>query len=309
MKEINLSIRDLRALLALADQRSFTRAARQCHLSQSAFSTLIKGIEDVLGYRLFDRDTRKVELTPQGQLLEASARRVVADFDAMIADVHGHAQLRTGRVSVAALPSLAAGWLPSVFAEYRQRHPHVGLALADRLSAPCVELVRSGQADFALASSHIEGDDLETQLLCNDRFHLVCRADHPLAQQATVGVRDLSAAPFIHLARSHSVRLQLERAFHPHPMRTVMEVEQLATVTGMIAAGIGITVVPALTLYEFQRPELVSRPIRIKGLVRRIHLVRRRGVTLSPAAQAMYALMLEKRPGQADRADSVSPPV
>ncbi len=303
MKEINLSIRDLRALLALADQRSFTRAARQCHLSQSAFSTLIKGIEDVLGYRLFDRDTRKVELTPQGQLLEASARRVVADFDAMIADVHGHAQLRTGRVSVAALPSLAAGWLPSVFAEYRQRHPHVGLALADRLSAPCVELVRSGQADFALASSHIEGDDLETQLLCNDRFHLVCRADHPLAQQAAVSVRDLSAAPFIHLARSHSVRLQLERAFHPHPMRTVMEVEQLATVTGMIAAGIGITVVPALTLYEFQRPELVSRPIRIKGLVRRIHLVRRRGVTLSPAAQAMYGLMLEMRPGQTDRAD------
>lgn len=296
MKEINLSTRDLRAFLCLVEQRSFTRAARQCHLSQSAFSALIRTIEDALGHRLFDRDTRNVELTPQGRLLEASARRVLDDFDGMIDDFRGHAMLDKGRVSIAALPSIASGWLPGVFAEFRGRHPGIELELADVLSAPCLERVRAGKADLALASSGVPAQDLDARLLCDDRFHLVCRADHPLARQREVGLPDLSAAPFIHLARSHSVRLQLERAFHPYPMKTVMEVEQLATVTGMIAAGIGITVVPALTLYEFERPNLVSRPLKIPGLVRRIYLVTRRGLTLPPAAQRLHALMLERRP-------------
>ncbi|OWT74891.1 MULTISPECIES: LysR family transcriptional regulator [unclassified Achromobacter] len=303
MKEINLSTRDLRAFLALAEQRSFTRAAVQCHLSQSAFSSLIRAIEDTLGYRLFDRNTRNVELTPQGQLLESSVRRMLNDFDEMIDDFRGHATLSKGRVSVAALPSIAAGWLPGIFAEFRQRYPAIDIELADVLSAPCLERVRTGRADFALASSGVQAQDLEARLLCNDRFHLVCKADHPLARQREIGLRDLSAAPFIHLARSHSVRLQLERAFHPYPMKTVMEVEQLATVTGMISAGIGITVVPALTLYEFERPDLVSRPLRMPGLVRRIYLVKRRGASLPAAAAQLYALMLERKPRrQATRA-------
>jgi DNA-binding transcriptional LysR family regulator len=296
MKDINLSTRDMRAFLALVEQRSFTRAAHQCHLSQSAFSALIKSMEDMLGYRLFDRDTRNVEPTPQGQLLEKSVRRMLNDFDEMIDDFRGHAMLDKGRVSVAALPSIASGWLPGVFAEFRRRHPAIDIELADVLSAPCLEKVRTGKADFALASSGVPAQDLDARLLCNDRFHLVCRADHPLARQREVGLQDLSAAPFIHLARSHSVRLQLERAFHPYPMKTAMEVEQLATVTGMIAAGIGITVVPALTLYEFERPDLVSRPLKIPGLVRRIYLVKRKAISLPAAAEQLYALMLERKP-------------
>ena len=302
MKEINLSTRDLRAFLALAEQHSFTRAARVCHLSQSAFSSLIRAIEDTLGARLFDRDTRNVELTPQGVMLEQSARRMVGQFDEMVDDFRGYATLRKGRVAIAALPSLAAGWLPGVFAEFRRRHPGIDLELADVLSAPCLEMVRTGRVDFALASSDAQAQDLESRLLCNDHFHLVCRQDHPLASRARIGVEDLARAPFIHLARSHSVRRQLERAFDPMPMNTVLEVEQLATLTGMIAAGIGVTVVPALTLYVLDRPGLVSRPIKALGLVRKIRLVKRRGASLSPAAEQLYALMLQMRP----RTDAVA---
>ncbi|MDQ2138227.1 LysR family transcriptional regulator [Alcaligenaceae bacterium B3P038] len=296
MKEINLSTRDLRAFLALVDQRSFTRAAQQCNLSQSAFSTQIRAIEDSLGDRLFDRDTRNVSLTPQGQVLEQSIRRMVTEFDEMVDDFRGRAAREKGRVAVAALPSVASGWLPGIVAEFRRRYPGIELRLADVLSAPCLELLRAGRVDFALASSNVQAKDLQAELLCEDRFHLVCRRDDPLATQARVGLRDLAAAPFIHLARSHSVRQQLELAFHPMPLNTVLEVEQLATLTGMIAAGIGITVVPALTLFEFQRPDLISRPIRVRGLVRRLYLVQRRGTVLSPAARSLYDLMLERRP-------------
>lgn len=293
---MNLSSRDLRAVIALIEERNFTRAAERMHLSQSAFSALIQGVEESLGARLFERNTRNVTLTPEGRLFEEPARRVLADFDGMVADFRDHAQRRRGRVAVAALPSLAAGWLPGVFAEFRARYPGIEIALLDQLSEQCRNLVRSGQADFALATAGDKDADLATEALCADEFHLVCRKDHPLAQQAEIRLRDLAAHPFVHLSRNSSVRQHLEAAFHPTPMRTVLEVEHLATVTGMVAAGLGITVVPALTLFHFDRPDLAVRRLDLKGLTRRILLVRRKNEALSVAAQTLHDLLLERRP-------------
>lgn len=293
---MNLSSRDLRAVIALIEERNFTRAAERVHLSQSAFSALIQGVEDGLGARLFERNTRNVALTPEGRLFEDSARRVLADFDGMIEDFRDHAERRRGRVAIAALPSLAAGWLPDVLAEYRQRHPGIEFALLDTLSEQCLALLRAGRVDFALASTGDKDADLASEALCEDAFHLVCRKDHPLARKRDLRLRDLAEHPFVHLSRNSSVRQHLEAAFHPMAMQTVLEVEHLATVTGMVAAGVGITVVPALTLFHFDRPDLAVRRLDLKGLTRRILLVRRKNEALSVAAQAMHDLMLERKP-------------
>ena len=137
------------------------------------------------------------------------------------------------------------------------------------LSEACIERVRSGQADFALAATRADTPELRAELFCSDDFHLVCRADHPLADAARrCGRSDLAPWPFVHLARTSSVRQYLEAAIHPQQMDTLMEVEQLATVMGMVRAGLGISVVPALTLFHFQQPELVTRPLALAGLER-----------------------------------------
>jgi LysR family carnitine catabolism transcriptional activator len=293
---INLSTRDLRAFLALADTRNFTRAAQRCHLSQSAFSAQVRAIEAMLGARLFDRDTRKVDLTPAGRLLEPTARRLLAEFEDMVEDFRAHATRRKGRVALAALPSLAAGWLPAVLAEYRKKYPGVELALADRLSEDCIARVRDGRADLALASTDPTAVDLMTEELARDDFCLVCRRDHPLASKRALRVRDAVTYPFIHLERSSSVRQHLEAELHPLQMRTVLEVEHLATVAGMVVQGLGISIVPTLTLFHFQHPELTVRRFGGFELRRTIYLVRRRGASLSPAAQAMYQLLRARRP-------------
>lgn len=293
---MNLSSRDLRAVIALIEERNFTRAAERLHLSQSAFSALIQGVEEALGARLFDRTTRNVALTPEGRLFGDSARRVLADFDGMVGDFRDHAQRRRGRVVIAALPSLAAGWLPGVLAEYRASHPGIELGLLDQLSEQCLSLVRSGQADFALATAGDQDLDLATESLCSDGFHLVCRKGHPLARQAEIRLKDLAAYPFVHLSRNSSVRQHLEAAFRPTPMQTVVEVEHLATVAGMVAADLGITVVPELTLFHFERRDLAVRRLELKGLTRRILLVRRKNEVLSAAAQALHELMLRRKP-------------
>ncbi len=291
-RDANLSTRQLRAFLALADQRSFTRAAAACHLSQPAFSALIRTLEVELDTRLFDRDTRSVQLTPEGRLFETSARQLVSDIGSAVGDLGDHVEGRKGRVHVAALPSLAAGWLPAIFAEFRRSWPGIALNLSDLLSDPCIELVRSGKADFALASTGAGQAGLSFELLCTDRFYLVCRKDHPLAAEKVLTLKKLVPYPFIHMSRNSSVRQALDAALHPLQTQTLLEVDQLATVTGMVEAGLGISVVPALTLFHFDRPSLLTRPLAVPHLTRKMYVVRRQQGSLSVAAQALHDLIV-----------------
>lgn len=291
----DLSTRQLRAFLALVDQRSFTRAADALHLSQPAFSALIRALEDALGARLFDRSTRSVELTAEGRLFETSARQLLGDFGAALGTLHDHLQLRTGRVSLAALPSLAAGWLPEILAAYKAQWPGVDIHLRDSLSDDCIDLLRAGAVDFALAATGVQTPGLQTEVLCADGFHLVCRKNHPLAKaQGALRLKDLAPYPFVHLARNSSVRQRLDAAVLPMRLNTVLEVEHLATVAGMVEVGLGISVVPALTLFHFEKPGLVTRPLKLAGLKRQIYVVQRAGGSLSVAAQALCTLIQEK---------------
>lgn len=293
---MNVSIRHLRAFVALADTRSFTRAAAALHLSQPAFSALVRQLEEAVGARLFDRSTRHVEPSTEGREFDAGARRVLAEFDAALGGVRSRARHERGRVSIALLPSLAAGWLPDVLAGFHARHPGVELQVADVLSEPCIERVKAGLADFALAATRADTPELQAEWFCSDEFHLVCRADHALAKRRHPQPEHLAPHPFIHLSRTSSVRQYVDAATHPNPLPPLLEVDQLATVAGMVRAGLGISVVPALTLYQFKAAGLVTKPIAWPGLERNIYLVSRRDRALSFAASAFRAWIADRRP-------------
>lgn len=297
MAHLDISGRQLRAFVALADQRNFTRAAQTCFLSQPAFSTLIRTLEDVVGTRLFDRDTRSVQLTPEGRLFDASARRLLEDMQRALGDLSDHAERRKGRVSVAALPSLAAGWLPAILAEFMEAWPGIAVELHDALSDACIAQLRNHQADFALAATGAgtsSASDLRGRKLCSDRFHLVCRADHPLAKVPKLTAKQLAPWPFVQMSRISSVRQSLDAALHPLRLNAVLEVEHLATVMGLVEAGVGVSVVPALTLFHFRRDTLVTRPLPVAGLARTIYLVQRREGSLSVAAQTLHDLIVQR---------------
>ena len=297
MKEkSSTQLRHLRAFLALAETPHFTRAAASVFLSQPAFSALVKALETEVGVHLFDRSTRHVSLTPEGEALVPSARRVVAEFDAAIQGVRDRVRLERGRVSVALLPSLAANWLPAVLRSFRSAHPGIATDVADVLSDGCLERVSDGRADLALAAVRADTSELQAQLFCVDDFHLVCPDGHPLSTRRDVRIRDLAAWPFVHLSRTSSVRQYLEAALHPTPMQTVMEVDQLATVMGMVREGVGISVVPAMTLFHFNVPGIATKPLALAGLRRCIYMVTRRGRSLSAAASSLQSLMLSSRP-------------
>ena len=182
--QINLSMRDIDTTLVLGRTLNFRQAAAQLHLSQSALSTQVQRIEDALGVRLFDRTTRTVRLTAAGEVFMQQAASLQAAFRDAIAAVSGIASVEQGRVSVAALPSLAARLLPRVLMAYRQAHPQVALKVRDTLSGPAFDLVRAGEVDFALTAADPQQADLHYVPLMSDSFLLLIPEAHPLARRA-----------------------------------------------------------------------------------------------------------------------------
>lgn len=299
----NLSTRLLHAFLALADCRHFGHAAKRCHVSQSAFSAMIQKLETATGARLFERDTRNVSLTPEGEVFVEVARQLVADMEAALADMNDYVARRKGRVAIAALPSLAAGWLPPVLAAYRQRHPGVAVELFDAISDQCLDLLRQGKADIALTAPGPNLLEFSTQPLCADPFYLVCRKDHALAGKRRIKVAQLAGCEMIHLARSTSVRQHLDAVLRPGAViHTGLEVEHLATLAALIESGLGVSVVPELTLFQFRLPNLVAIPVDAPELVRPLLIVTPKERSLSIAAQGLLDLVQAKA-----RAES-SPP-
>ena len=295
----NVSTRQLEAFINLAEQRSFTRAAGLSHLSQPAFSALIRSLETAVGARLFDRTTRSVELTAEGKVFVDPARRLLIDAERAFGDMREHVARRRGRVSVAVLPSLAAGWMPGVLARFHAKYPGIELDVADVLSDACIQRVRTGSADFALASARADSAELRAEPFCTDDFHVVCRRDHPLASKRRLKLQDLAPYPIVQLARSSSVRQHLEAAVYPTQLQTVMELDQLSSVAGMVKAGLGLSVVPTLTLFHFDSPQLATKPLDAPELHRQIFIVQRRDHSLSAAAQALYEEVVASRPALA----------
>jgi len=299
----NLSTRLLQAFLALADCRHFGHAAERCHVSQSAFSAMIQKLETATGARLFERDTRNVSLTPEGEVFVEVARQLVADMEAALADMNDYVARRKGRVAIAALPSLAAGWLPPVLAAYRQRHPGVAVELFDAISDQCLDLLRQGKADIALTAPGPNLLEFTTQPLCADPFYLVCRKDHALAGKRRIKVAQLAGCEMIHLARSTSVRQHLDAVLRPGAViHTGLEVEHLATLAALIESGLGVSVVPELTLFQFRLPNLVAIPVDAPELVRPLLIVTPKERSLSIAAQGLLDLIRAKA-----RAESATP--
>jgi LysR family transcriptional regulator, carnitine catabolism transcriptional activator len=288
----NISTKQLQAFIALDECRHFTRAAQRCHLSQSAFSVVIRKLEEAVGATLVERDTRNVTLTSEGTLFVTVARTLLSDLDAAFTDMGDFIARRKGRVALAALPSLAANALPAVIAEYKRAYPGISVQLFDALSDQCLHLLRQGKVDLALTAPGASLAEFSTRTLCSDPFYLVCRHDHPLARKRKVRLAELAGCELIHLAPSSSVRQhvdQLTRGIAVH--HAGLEVEHLATLAGLIGHGLGVSLVPELTLFQFRSMDLVAVPLETDVVARPILIVQRKDRALSSAAQGMLELI------------------
>ena len=289
---IDISSRVLRAMIALDELRNFSLAAERCCVTQSALSQMVRKLEDDVGLQLVDRDRRHVQFTPEGLRFVATAQRVMHELDEIDIDLKDYASARRGRINIAALPSLAAHWLPPIVAAYKKAFPGIELGLFDSTPLRALELVRLRQADFAITADGPGRPGLEARLLFREKFVFACHHTHPLAEKRKLTLADLNGCSYIRLIRSGSIAQHLESALRSVELRdTGLEVEQVATVAGLVANNLGVSVVPELTVRYFDPEQVAIVELAAPELNRPVYVVTPAGKTLSKAAQEFVRLL------------------
>jgi LysR family transcriptional regulator, carnitine catabolism transcriptional activator len=288
---MNLSVRHMKAFMALATLRNFTRAAESCSLTQSAFSALISNLETDLGVRLFARNTRNVDFTAEGQVFLNIVSQLLPETERALAQMQDYVQLRKGRVSLAALPSFSASILPPLIARFAREFPGVEVVVQDAASTLCVEMVRNRQVDFALGAAVPARADLAIETVASDTFWFICLHDHALGARKRLHVADVIDEPVIGFEPNSSVRQHLDAAIYPKRWVRSHQVNNLSTAAGFVAAGLGVTIVPTLGLPQFSHLGLRAIPLSLPLNEREICLVRRSGDADSIATGAFIRLL------------------
>lgn len=295
----NVTFRQLRAFVAIADAGSFAAAARRLHLTPSALSLLIRDLERNMGVRLFDRTTRATSMSHAGGEFYPLARQVLDDLSRALESTQDLEQKKRGTVRIACTPLYAATTLPEMIHRYRRRFPAIAVYVLDSLNQQATTRVASGEADLGIAPQRQTPPELLQQSLMRDRIRLVCRPDHPLAARSRVTWTQALAHPFVSLTPDFTARLQADLFKHSpslalHPEH---EVSFITTALGMVRSGFGITAQPSRALPMLESFGLVARPLVSPTVDRHLSLFCPRARALSPAAQSFRDFLVAELSG------------
>lgn len=292
---LNFDLNDLLAFRAVAELQNFRKAAESINLSQPAFSRRIEKLEDALGVRLLDRTTRSVTLTAVGRDFARKVNDLLDDLDATLLGIRGVSATRMGEVSIACVPSAVYYFLSKVIRRYHEVYPKIRVRILDASANEVLEAVSRGQADFGLNFIGSQEPDIDFQPLLEERFVAACRRDHPLARKRSVAWSDLRRYDFISVSQSSGNRVLLDQALASLRERpqSIYEVQHVTTTLGLVEAGLGVAAVPSMAMPDEDHPLLVSVPLSDPVVKRTVGVIRRKGRSLSPAAQQLHAFLME----------------
>lgn len=292
------SLADLRAFVTVGELQRFAAAAKALHLSQPALSRRISHLEDLLGVRLFDRTTRTVALTLLGQRFLDQVRGLVVELDHSILSLRDAAQLETGDVTIGCVFSAVHHFLPPVIRAFREQHPRVLVRIIEEGADEVLACVKQGEADFALNYVGMQDPEVEFSALLKEPYVLACPAGHALARRRAIRWEELAEHPLARVSHASRNRLFIDQALAELPPlpRPVCEVRHVSTLIGLVENGLGLAVVPKLTL-PGGPSSVVGVRLEKPEVFRTIGIIRRSGRSLSPAAAAFASLLTQASRG------------
>ncbi len=243
-----MEIHQLRYVVAVAEEGSFSHAAEREHIAQPSLSQQIQKLEAELNQQLFDRLPRAVVLTEAGRALLVHARRILAEIADARRSVAELGQGVAGRLSVGAVPSIALYVLPRLIRQFQQRYPLVTFELFEDTTDKLAHRLEEGTLDVVLASSGDEPASLERHSLGKEALLLLVPENHRLARKKAIRWAELADEKFLLLHPVHSLAMkvrELLRENNLHP-EVVLQGAQLVTIASMVAMGLGVTVIPAM---------------------------------------------------------------
>jgi DNA-binding transcriptional LysR family regulator len=293
---MDLNLRDIRALVAVADAGSFTRAAERLHLSQPALTVQIRRLEEAVGARLFDRNSRNVALTPAGRELLPLLQKSLRDMENVLRDARAMGEGASGAIRIACLPTFAASALPELILALKRDVPRASFQVRDGVASMVNALVRGEEADIGLTGGDVLDPLLEVLHAGVDRLVVVCPKTHALARKRRIGVSDLVRGPLVLTAQGTSVRAIVDAALSNAPgiggaLEIACEPTYMMTAVAMVRAGLGVTILPETAREVRAELGLVARAIDDPAFVRPIAIIKRRGRTLPPLTERFVAAM------------------
>jgi len=293
----DFSARQLEAVLALVEYGSFVAAAARLRISQPALTRSVKRLETELGVRLFDRSTRRVQVTAAGREFAAVAERMLNDLGITVQSVREVAQERRGLIVLSSVMSVAGAALPRVIAAYRTDRPGVEIHVRESVHGSVLEDVRSGVADFGIGYVDELPDFAIGSPLGRETFSVVMSARHKFAGRRKLSLADLADQPIVALPTDSRTRRTIDAAaaMAGVSLRQMVVVTQIATLLGLVAADVGIGIVPQGSLRGPAARGLRAVPLEPR-LVRRIGVITLREREPTPAASGFLALLRREWP-------------
>lgn len=309
MKHINFDLHQLQAFIAVSERGSFRAAAEDIHLSPPALSRRIEKLETILGTRLFNRTTREVKLTSLGQVFLERARSAVDDLESAMLGISDIAATRSGRVTVACVPSAALYFLPQVISSFSRRYPAIRIRVIDESMNQTLQSVLSGESDFGIGFMSSLMPEIHFEGIHNDPFVIAMRREHPLATRKSISWSAIEGERLISVARSSGNRQLLDdvlakAGIQPH---FAFEVSHIGTLLGMVEAGLGLAAVPRMAL-PANHHGVVGVPLKNPAISRSLGLLTRQGAPLRPAAAMFHAHLSEALRGRRPALEGATQP-
>ena len=296
----DLSIRHLRALVAVAEYRNFAAAATNLGISQPTLTRTVRKAEDMLGVTLFTRTTRRVALTAAGREFMPMAERLLSDLGLGIRNIRELADVERGQVVIASLMTIAHGILPTVIRQFAEQYPSVAVELREGVQTRVLEEVRGGSADFGLGDSADVGGHLELEALGKHGFRIALPNGHRLLRRKSVSLSDLTEERLVSMPTEAAARRTLDVAALAAGviLNSHFTVGQFTTAFQLVAEGLGAAIVPA-TYFNGGHPDKVSsRPLNAPGAVQHLSVISRRDRVVTPAAAAFLSILRDCWPAK-----------
>jgi len=293
---MNISLRQMRAFAAVTHSGSFTGAARQLNLTQSAVSMLVQQLEQELRLQLFDRGRTAVTLTEAGRNLLPLAQRILEDVRQVVDGASEIRALRRGFLRVATSQMMACTWVASILNEFGEQHPQISVRLKDAVADDVVDTVRLGAVELGIGPDRHTGDDVTRSFLMNVPLRFVCPEGHPAHDRASVAWKDLREERWI--TYSSEFTRHLERSLHAHghdfALNAVSDVGFLTTALALAGHGRGVLVAPEYARSFAGNFGVRFIPLRGPAVQREYFVYQRKGQSLSPAGAAFLALLRQR---------------
>lgn len=287
MEVVTIDIRHLEYFVEVARQKSFSKAALTCNVSQSAISKMIKDLEAELGTSLFNRTSKYVQLTDTGSIFLDQAQQIVVMFQNLTTEFNNKIKLEKGKISIGLLPITSSTIFAELLGEFKKKYPQIEISLSEYGSKRVALAIQDGTLDTGVVCIVPDDHYFDSLSFSKDPLWVIVSAQNPISQLSSIELASLSNESFVLYTKDFSLHDEIINqcrnvGFFPN---VIFETSQFELMTQMVAANLGIAFLPSAVCKDLDTNRIISVPLTDPQIIHSMSIVWKRGRSMSHAAR------------------------